>query len=254
MSQEHNHADSAGVPWEGRQFEQNAFAGDDGSADAALEAALGGFRAGTADEAAVVDALRAARVLIPLIAEKGEEGVGPTGLAVDKTQELSIVTVAGPDGRTVLPVFSCVATMSAWDSAARPIPVAGLRAAMSAASDGTDLLVIDPGSPSEFVVRRPAVWAMAQGVSWAPSFRSDEVMLALRESIAPEAVVREVSTAPGDPHARLRGPELVVTLHLNPGLAQDELDTVVARISARWGADERMATLVDSLTLRLERA
>ena len=33
-------ADSAGVPWEGRSFESNPHAGDDGSADAALLAAL----------------------------------------------------------------------------------------------------------------------------------------------------------------------------------------------------------------------
>ncbi len=33
---------------------------------------------------------------IPLVAQKGEMGVAPSGLAVDKTQELSIVTVAAP--------------------------------------------------------------------------------------------------------------------------------------------------------------
>lgn len=97
------HADSAGVPWEGRRFEQNPHSGDDGSADPALLAALTAFRAGEGDAVAVVDAYRTARLLIPLVAEKGDEGVGPTGLRVDKTQELSIVTVAGPDGRRVLP-------------------------------------------------------------------------------------------------------------------------------------------------------
>lgn len=254
MSQVHNHGDSAGVPWEGRQFEQNAFAGDDGSADVALDAALRGFRTGESGEEAIVDALRSARVLIPLIAEKGDEGVGPTGLVVDKTQELSIVTVAGPDGRTVLPVFSCVATMSAWDGAARPIPVEGLRAAMSAASDGTEVIVIDPGSETEFVVRRPAVWALAQGQSWVPSFRSTAVAAALRDSIIDESVVGDITASAGDPQARLRGPELVVTLHLQPGLDQAALDGVIARVTGRWGADERMATLVDSLALRLEQS
>ncbi|NJI21359.1 SseB family protein, partial [Aeromonas veronii] len=95
------HGDSAGVPWEGRSFEPNPHAADDGSADPALLAALLRFRAGEGSQVEVVDAFRAARVLIPLIAEKGEEGVAPSGLAVDKTQELSIVTVAAPDGRRV---------------------------------------------------------------------------------------------------------------------------------------------------------
>ena len=152
------HADSAGVPWEGRRFEQNPHSGDDGSADPALLAALTAFRAGEGDAVAVVDAYRTARLLIPLVAEKGDEGVGPTGLRVDKTQELSIVTVAGPDGRRVLPVFTSVVTMAAWDPKARPVPADGIRTALAAASDDTDLIVIDPGSATEFVLRRPAVW------------------------------------------------------------------------------------------------
>ena len=95
----HAHAaDSAGVPWEGRSFQPNPHSGDDGSADPALLAALTAFHAGEGDAAAVVDAYRTARLLIPLVAEKGEEGVSPTGLTVDKTQELSIVTVAAQAG------------------------------------------------------------------------------------------------------------------------------------------------------------
>ena len=122
----HAHAaDSAGVPWEGRSFQPNPHSGDDGSADPALLAALTAFHAGEGDAAAVVDAYRKARLLIPLVAEKGDEGVGPTGLTVDKTQELSIVTVAAPDGRRVLPVFSSVQAMSRWDAAARPVPADG---------------------------------------------------------------------------------------------------------------------------------
>ena len=66
-----NRGDSAGVPWEGRSFESNPHAGDDGSADPALLDALLRFRAGSGAQTEVVDAFRTARVLIPLIAEKG---------------------------------------------------------------------------------------------------------------------------------------------------------------------------------------
>src|SRR5690606_5210434 len=141
-----NTADSAGVPWEGRSFETNPHAADDGSADPALLAALTRFRAGEGSQTEVVDAFRAARVLVPLVAEKGDEGVGPTGLAVDKTQELSIVTVAAPDGRRVQPVFSSVDTMRHWDPSARPIPVEAIRVALSASGEETDLVVLDPAS------------------------------------------------------------------------------------------------------------
>ena len=246
--------DSAGVPWEGRSFEPNPHAADDGSADPALLNALLRFRAGAGSQSEVVDAFRGARVLIPLIAEKGEEGVAPSGLAVDKTQELSIVTVAAPDGRKVQPVFSSVSAMQKWDPAARPIPVESVRVALSASAEDTDLIVLDPTSETEFVIRRPAVWAVAQGQRWEPSFLSPEVFTALQESIAHELAVIDIAVAAGDPDARLRGPELVVVLDLADGLERETLDAVLARLAQRWAADDRIAVLADSLTVKLRRA
>ena len=69
-------ADSAGIPWAGRSFEPNEHASDDGSAPPAFVTALARFRAGEAGPEAVVDALREARLLMPLVAELGESGVG----------------------------------------------------------------------------------------------------------------------------------------------------------------------------------
>ncbi|WP_103662988.1 SseB family protein [Microbacterium sp. CJ77] len=251
----HTHgADSAGVPWEGRAFQPNPHADDDGSAPEAFLAALAAFRAGEVGQAAVVDALRAVRLLVPLIAERGETGVAPSGLTVDKTQELSIVTVAAPDGRTVLPAFSSVAAMQAWDASARPIPTPVARVAQAAVGEGTDLIVVDPGSETEFVIRRPAVWALAQGESWIPSSESVEVRQAFLESIATELAAVDIVLEPGDPSARLRGPETIVRLSLLRGLERQELDPVLARLAQRWAADDRIATLVDSLTVRLERS
>ncbi|MDL9980546.1 SseB family protein [Microbacterium candidum] len=248
-----NRADSAGQPWAGRSFEANPHAADDGSADPALLAALEAFRAGEGDEVAVVEAYRTARLLIPLVAEKGDEGIGVNGLPVDKTQELSIVTVASPDGRRILPVFTSVQAMGRWDASARPIPAAGVRTALAAAGDETDLIVVDPGSDTEFVLRRPAVWAIGQGLAWEPAFRSPEVYEGLQRSIAGELAVIDLAVAPGDPTGRLRGPELVVVLQLIAGLEKDELDAVLARLARRWAADDRIAVLVDSLTVKLRR-
>lgn len=247
-------ADSAGVPWEGRSFHANPHAGDDGSADPALLAALTSFRAGGGGQSEVIDAYRSARLLIPLLAEKGDEGVGAHGLAVDKTQELSIVTVAAPDGRRVLPVFTSVEAMGRWDASARPVPAEGVRTAAAASADDTDLIVIDPGSPTEFVIRRPAVWAIAQGQPWEPSFVSPEVFAGLQQSIGGELAVIDLSVEAGDPDARLRGPELVVRLELIHGLEKEALDAVLSRLAARWAADDRIAVLVDSLTVKLVRA
>ncbi|MBA8816430.1 hypothetical protein FHX48_001503 [Microbacterium halimionae] len=247
--------DSAGVPWEGRSFEPNTHSDDDGSADPQLIAALEAPRGESGNSVAIIESYRTARLLIPLVAKKGEEGVSPTGLRVDKTQELSIVTVGAPDGRTVMPVFTSVDAMRSWDAAARPVPADGVRTAVAAVTEQTDLIVIDPGSPSEYVVRRPALWALAHGETWEPSYRSPAVFAGIEESISGELSVIDFAVADGDPEGRLRGPELIVILDLADGLAQEQLDAVLSRLARRWATDDRIATLVDSLqvTLRTSR-
>ena len=248
------HTDSAGIPWQGRSFEPNPNRDDDGSADPALLAALEDFHAGTGDRVAVVQAYRTARVLIPLIAHAGEHGSGGHGMSGHKTQELSIVSVAAPDGRQVLPVFTSTQTMTAWDPRARPIPADGVRTAVAAVSDSSELIVIDPGAATEFVVRRPALWALAQGEPWTPSFMHPEVYRGMHESIGTELAVIDLTLAAGDSGSALAEPELVVTLDLVSGLDRSERDAVLARLARRWAADDRVAELVDSLTVKLRRA
>jgi hypothetical protein len=246
-------ADSAGRPWAGRSFQSNPHAGDDGRMSPDLGAALERFRSGRGSQADVVAAFGTSRLLIPLLAELGDGGteVGAHGHAVDKSQELSIVTVEGPDGRRVLPVFGSVDAMSRWNPVARPVPADGVRVALAAADDGTELVVLDPASPTEFVLRRPALWAVAQQQPWQPPFESDAVRAAFEASIAGELAVVGVDLMPGDADARLHGPELVVRLRLVAGLTRTELDAVTARLARRWAADDTIATGVDSLTVRL---
>lgn len=248
-----NTADSAGRPWAGRSFEANPHAADDGSMPDALAAALDRFRAGDGGQAEVVRAFAQARLLIPLVAElgDGDDELGPAGLRVDKSQELSIVTVAGPDGRKVLPVFGSVAAMARWNPLARPVPADGVRVALAAADDGTDLVVLDPGSPTEFVLRRPAVWAVARSLPWEPPFEDADLAAAFERSIGSELAVLAVDLLPGDPEARLAGPELIVRLTLVSGLTRDELDATTTRLARRWAEDERIATGVDSLAVKL---
>ncbi|MDR6614257.1 SseB family protein [Leifsonia sp. 1010] len=244
-------ADSAGQPWQGREFDDNPFGDDDGSAPPALLGALAAFRAGETGAETVVDALRDVRLLVPLMADLGDEGTNDAGMRVDKTQELSIVTVAGPDGRTVQPVFSSVTALQAWNPSARPVPVDSRRAALAAAAEGTELIVLDPTSETEFVLRRPAVWAVAQGTPWLPSDRDAEVQEAFQRSIDSELGVHDVALLAGDPGNRLAGEELVVRLSLAAGLTREELDAILSRLAQRWAADDVIATRVDSLRVQL---
>jgi hypothetical protein len=240
--------DSAGTPWAGRHFTPTAFDGDDGSAPPGLLAALSAFRARTAGAAAVVEAARGVRLLVPLLAQLGETGVGPTGKPVDKSAELAIVTVASPDGRRVLPAFTSVEAMRRWNPSARPVPAESERVALAAAAEDTDLVVLDPASETEFVLRRPAVWALGRGTAWVPPHEDRELAAEFAVASADPAVV-DVRLAAGDPDARLQGPELRVELRLLPGLERDALDALLARLGDRWSASPLIAERVDSLAV-----
>jgi hypothetical protein len=239
------------VPWAGRSFEQNASSDDDGSAPERLIEALRRFRSSELGEAEVVAALRESRLLIPLVAVAGDVGQNAHGVLIDKSQELSIVTVAGPDGRTVMPVFTSVTAMATWNAKARPVPADAVRVALAAASESTDLVVLDPTSPTEFVLRRPALWAIAQGQTWGPSYLDESVLSAFIASAEPEEAIVAVQLAPGDPDARLAGPELLVHLTIMSGLDRTTLNELLARVQQRWAASEIIAERVDSMRVQL---
>lgn len=265
-------ADSAGFPWRGRNFDhhETAFAGDDGATPEALRLAIARlresaeqYRKGSAPSPEARDALAAAqsdallalsasRVLIPLLAEAGDLGVTPEGRTVEKTQELSIVTVAAPDGRRVMPVFSGVAAMRAWNAEARPIPVPMPQAALAAAQEQTDLIIVDPGTPlAELGVRRTQLEAVALGAVALPAWADAEVITAFRVSASDDPRVRGVEIAPADPEARLLEAEVAVTVSLRPGLEQHELTALLTELQQRWTANEVIAGRVDSLKLVL---
>jgi hypothetical protein len=246
------HADSAGIPFEGRAFHANRSADDDGSADARLVEAVLRFRSRELGMPEVLAALATARLLVPLVTDRGDEGIGAHGQLVDKTQELALVTVAGPDGRPVLPVFSSVEAMRVWNPGARPVPVTAPQAALAAAADELGALVLDPGSPTEFALRRTAFEALATGAVFIPCFADERVLDAFLGATVAEPAVRAVQLAPGDPDARLTGPELLVQLTLESGLDRTAIDTLLARLGDAWAASPVILGRVDSIAVRLE--
>jgi hypothetical protein len=246
-------SDSAGVPWEGRSFHANPGADDDGTAPPRVIEAIRRFRAAELGVREVVAALHDSRLLLPLLATRGDEGVGAHGQLVDKTQELALVTTAGPDGRAVLPAFTSVDTMGRWNHGARPIPIVVPRIALAVAAEGTPLIVIDPGTETMFVVRRPAFRALATGEAWLPSFEDPAVLQAFLDASAGEEALAALQLAPGDPTARLAGPELLVQLSVRDGLGAGDLDALVARLGERWATDALIAERVDSIGVVVER-
>lgn len=262
--------DSAGQPWAGRSLtgddaKIHNFEDDDGTADAGYLAAIAALIDGTGGEAEVVASLATARVFVPVVAQLAEEAEGVDGLHADKQADMALVTLKAPDGRTAMPVFTSAAALEAWHPQARPVAVYAARAALSAVSEGAQILVLDPGSQFAFVVRRPAMWALAQQKDWTPSYLDDQLETALVSTISAFTAVRRLETHPGGGVASLTadgrqvlgggpGPELRVVLFLEDGLDAGAVQALVAQLNDAWARMDSFAEGVDSMEVKLQRA
>ena len=258
-------ADSAGIPFDGREFRDHPFADDDGSQPEAMGVALAGVRqalAGLDDVAlahaaqALATTLRTDRVLVPLVAEAGDMGVTDDGRVVEKSQELSIVTVEGPTGQQAGLMFSSVDEMSAWRQEARPIPVEASRVAAWALTEKVPHVVIDAGSGDPVVCRRGMLWSLVSDDDYVAPWALEGVVEALE--------ARHLwGSVPGLVSASVRsgwrleggvGPDVVVTLALEPGLGRSAIDTVTHAIAAHWADVTPALSLVDGIRMELIQA
>ncbi|WP_144794183.1 SseB family protein [Kocuria palustris] len=259
-------ADTGGQPWQGRDLahgHRHRFSGDEGRPDPALERALSDRLAGAADEADVVAALAGARVFVPVMAEVSASTITDDGLVADKEADMALVTLQSRSGRKAQPVFSSDSAVGRWHDGARPVAADARRVALAAVKDGAQLLVLDPGSQAPFVVRRPALWAIAQGRVWTPSYRSDEVSRAVldaalglpgvagahvRRGRGADAPLDRGSSVPGGGE----GPELTAVLELLPGLDRSQLESLVGAFQTELSQHAVVAEQVDSLEVSLE--
>lgn len=237
--------DSAGVPWEGRSFEQNAWAEDDGSTPPALAAALADK---PVDKTGLFEALRDSRLLIPLVASLGETTEGPHGLAVDKSADLAIVAVATPDNQTAIPVFSSVADMQAWNVAARPVPAEATRVALAAAAEGHSRVILNPAT-NPVAIRRPALAALAQSLDWQPPHQDPWIHSWLREVLSRHPLVLAADVFDGDPESNLSHAELLIQLALRP-VGAEEVKELLTKFTEDLRSEE-FQRRVDSIGYRL---
>lgn len=262
--------DSAGQSWEGRDLsgEGNPLHqhdGDDGKPNPALELALEGLYLGMNGEEAVVEALADARVFVPVVAQAGETVVGAHGEIEDKEADMALVMIAAPDGRSALPIFSDVDRLTHWHPQARPVAVYAPRAALSAVAEDAQLLVLDPGADVTFVVRRPAVWALAQQRTWVPSYRDESLVeplqaiadsldevsgLVLEPGPGVASRARDGRSVPGGGH----GPELGLTIVLEPTVSDDDVPEILGRVQEALAGVDALREAADSLTLGLRKA
>jgi len=245
-----HHADSSGVPWEGRTFHENPHAGDTGETPADVAESLTAWCTGTGSFTDLVAALAVNRFLIPLVTHAGDDFDVDNPVMEDKVQELSVITVAGPSGEKVIPAFTSVAAMSAWNLEARPIPIDAQRVALAAASEKTDRIVVNPGTDS-IVLRRPVVWSIAQGKPYTAPWESAEFLSETRKLLAGIDDLVEVGVGPGDPNATGDGPDVRLILGLVDGLDADRVQTLVTEAQGRISNNDIYVDQVDALALSL---
>ena len=206
-----------------RTIPDPGFAGDDGRADPALTRALALGPADPAYLPRLLAALHVARVLAPVVALLGESGTTGAGLRVDKTADIAVPVLVGDDGERGLPVFTGLAALAAWDPQARPVPVAGPRAAQVALAEGAAGLVVDVAGPVPATLPLPELQALADGRGRVPAWEDPAVAAAVAAVLEGEPAAQ---TAHLDPTA---GRDARLTVVLAPGA---DRDAVAARLAA----------------------
>ncbi|MFM1778863.1 MAG: hypothetical protein RIS51_8 [Actinomycetota bacterium] len=241
-------SDSAGVPWDGRSFEENRFSNDDGSTPPEIQSALDEHSI-QSNLKRVVDSLRGKRLLIPLLATLGDAELGPHGQLVEKSADLAIVAVATPDGKTAIPAFTSVAEMAAWNKEARPVPVEAERVAISAISEGHERVILNAASAA-IGIRRPALAAVAQQVPWAPPEAVNEVYDLVAQATSKATHIDSFELKSGDPHGSLSAAELKIVLSVRPGLSAEELNRELTLVASQLRSEEFL-NLVDSVSFQV---
>ena len=232
-------ADSAGVPWQGRNLPPGDFSGDGGEADAELARAL---REG--GEADVVRHLAGARVFVPMTALEVETTTSESGLEADKQADMAVVLLKNPDGRTALPIFSSLADLQAFDKSLRPVPVRAEDAARSAIGEQAHLMVLDCASEQAFEVRGSMVWALAQGREWAVAHEDEVVRDAVAQVCSQYSEITEVAVGPGPQDG---SGVLQVTLTLAPGFDQAGIEALVSTVAEELAAQDEVRSRIAGL-------
>ena len=242
-------SDSAGVPWDGRKFESNPWSTDDGSCPPDLEAVLREISAGLATVQDLVASLHGNRLLVPLLAQLGEAELGAHGQTVDKSAELSIVAVATPDGATAIPGFTDVSAMLRWNPTARPVPVPIAKLAVAAVGEGHTRVIVNPGSES-IALRHIQLRSLALGEDWTRPDQSDEVYRIVEGAVEDLPEISGFSLGWHDPLGKLVGPELQITLQVEPGLSSVQLQELVGGMVTQLGLTN-LNELVDSFGFKV---
>ena len=221
------------------------FRGDRGGADPLLTAALAAYHVGQGSEQAALDALAAARLLVPVIAEQSHKDQSHKDQSHkdqshkdqsggDKDSEMVLPTLIGRDGRPAVLAFTGLDALARWRPDARPVPAEADRVWRAAVADGC-AVVIDVAGPVPLAVEGARLAALAAGQPVPPPHEDLDVRAEVQAAVAAEPAIAGFSLAPGHPGAA----DLAITLHLAPRQDADlgsAVNRAAAGIATRLGA------------------
>ncbi|MGW7369998.1 SseB family protein [Streptomyces sp. NPDC054841] len=224
-----------------KNIPDSGFSDDDGTADPALAAALAAWAEDRTAEQPVLEALRSARLLVPVVAVLGEVEEDENGMRREKTSDMAVPTLTAGD-RRALPAFTSIASLALWDPQARPVAVPLHQALRAAAHEKADTLVLDLAGPVPYQLTGRALLALAEGRTSTDPLADPAVTDAVRAALAAEPAVLRAHLGRGTADGTLA---LVLAPDAVPGEAAQ-------RVARALAADETLrARLVRGLDLAL---
>ena len=194
-------------------------AGDTGGADPAVAAVLAAYAEGAAAEHAVLTAVAASRLLVPVVAVLTEAEADGT----EKETEMALPTLIGNDGRKAVIAFTGTDTVRRWRADARPVPVPAARLWAAVAAEQADAVVIDVAGPVPLVIEGARLRALAGGEP--PPFPHEDPDI--RAQVA--AVTDDFALEPGGPDADLT----VIVKPTDLAAARAAAEAIAARLAPR---------------------
>jgi hypothetical protein len=194
-------------------------AGDAGQADPGVTAALAAYAAGQETERAVLAAIAASRLLVPVVAvlaEANEDGA-------EKETEMALPTLIGNDGRKAVIAFTGIAAITRWRADARPVPVPAKSLWPAVAAERADAVVIDVAGPVPLVIEGARLRALADGAPPPLPHQDPDI----RAQVA--AVTEDFTLEPGGPDADLT----IALKSADPARARAAAEAIAARLAPR---------------------
>lgn len=134
---------------------------DDGSADAALVAALAAHAEGEGDIARVLSALYGARLLMPVVTMLTSAEADEHCVKRGKESEMAMPKLIGQDGREAVLAFTGIEALGRWRPDARPIQATAPQVCRAAVRENAAAVVIDVAGPIPFVLEGASMRTLA---------------------------------------------------------------------------------------------